>query len=254
MDNGWETTPHVRSAVLDLGGTDEVDRALDAWPPTTVRELDLHLDSRNGTLNTERPEPGRASHRADGSESTQFTYTFPTDTVIAGNVSARLWMDTDAGDDLDVYLLIEKVSRRGRVLYRNVLPPPVPLLGRALHAGYRRGWLKLGFMFYLGMNGRLRASHRALDPDLSTRRQPRHLHVNPEPVSPGQVVELDIPLTPAVLRWRAGERLRLTVTGRDPRGHWFPSVPPPASINQGRHTVHTGGDRDSVLMLPLLDE
>lgn len=246
IDNGWERTPRVRSAVLDLGGRDDVDVSLDQWPPSEVTQVTYHLDA-GGDLSRAIPSPGRSSYQMGRGAGVEFRHRFDTDTVLAGHASVRLWMETNTGTDLDVFVLVDKLSRRGKPRYRNVMPPPVPLVGRLLQAAYRRGLFKMGFIFYRGLEGRLRASHRRIDEVVSTDLEPHHPHTAPEPVTPGEVVQLDIALSPAVLRWRAGETLRLTISGSDPRGFWFPSVPPPDTVNVGMHTVHTGGDRASSL-------
>ncbi len=254
IDNGWDETPPIRASILDLGGSDDVDVPLDAWPPTDVEPTTWHLDASNATLVDTSPAPATTEHSGDGTGQSSFTYTFEAETVTAGHGSVQLWVEAVGGDDMDVYVLVEKLSRRGRPRYRILMPPPIALMGKVMHAAYRFGKLKFGFIFYRGMDGRLRASHRALDVDASTDLEPRHLHTSPQKLSPGEIVRLDIPLWPALLRWRAGETLKLTVADHDPRGHWFPEVPPAQSINRGTHRIHTGGEFDSTLTLAVSKE
>lgn len=248
VDNGWETTPRVRASIIDLGGDDEVDVPLEAWPsPDAVPET-WHLDAGTGALlDTVPGTDATVEHRADGAGRSTFEIRLDHELVTAGPGAVRLWVEAVGSDDLDVFVLVEKLSRRRRARYRILMPPPVAALGRVMHTAYRLGRLKYGFIFYRGPEGRLRASHRALDPEGSTELEPVPLHTQVEKLTPGEVVPLDIALSPAMLRWRPGETLRLTVADHDPRGHWFPEVPPVTTINRGTHRIHTGPGHDSTL-------
>ena len=63
--------------------------------------------------------------------------------------------------------------------------------------------------------GWLRASHRALDPALSLPYRPYHTHTDPQPLTPGEVVQLDIEIWPTSIVVPPGHRVALTVRGRD---------------------------------------
>src|SRR4029078_1891962 len=63
--------------------------------------------------------------------------------------------------------------------------------------------------------GWLRASHRKLDPKLSTPYRPYHTHDEVQRLIPGNPVELDIELWPTSIVVPAGYRLALSVRGRD---------------------------------------
>lgn len=66
--------------------------------------------------------------------------------------------------------------------------------------------------------GRLRASHRAIDPDRSLHSAdgdvivPWHTHTVPEPLHGREAVRLDIELDPVAYRFQAGDRMRLGLT------------------------------------------
>ena len=66
----------------------------------------------------------------------------------------------------------------------------------------------------IGM-GWLRASHRAIDPDRSLPYRPYHPHESAQPLTPGEVVPLDVEIWPTSVVVPAGYRLALTVQGRD---------------------------------------
>ena len=121
--------------------------------------------------------------------------------------------------------------------------------------------------------GWLRASHRKLDPQLSTPFRPYHAHDEKQPITPGQVYELDIEIWPACIVVPAGYRIALTVRGKDyvyPGGsggkltnmkNEFTGCGPflhtdprdrPASIFGGKVTLHAGGGKDAYVLLPII--
>jgi predicted acyl esterase len=121
--------------------------------------------------------------------------------------------------------------------------------------------------------GWLRASHRRLDPTLSTPWRPYHSHERKEPLRPGEIVPLDIELWPTSVVVPAGYRLALTVRGRDyeyakstgarlsnfknelrgcgPFLHDDPRDRPKALFG-GRTTLHTGPQHPAYVMLPFI--
>ena len=54
-DNGWEQTPRVRYALLDLEGGDKVNVAADEFPPNGVTATKYYLDGQSRTLPTAAP-------------------------------------------------------------------------------------------------------------------------------------------------------------------------------------------------------
>lgn len=103
--------------------------------------------------------------------------------------------------------------------------------------------------------GRLRVSMREADAAASAPHKPEHTFLTPQPVTPGEVVRLDIPLSPSATLFRAGDTLRLLVAGRylEPRntlfGH-FPAHYVPSS--RGRCTLHWGAERPARLEVPVI--
>jgi predicted acyl esterase len=63
--------------------------------------------------------------------------------------------------------------------------------------------------------GWLRASHRKLDPKQTLPYRPYHTHDELQPLTPGQVYELDVEIWPSGIVIPAGYRIGLTVRGRD---------------------------------------
>lgn len=154
-----------------------------------------------------------------------FDYAIDRDVELIGPMSLRLWLETD-GYDADVFVYIRKADAGGNPLLATI-PPGMP---------------------WQGAHGRLRATHRELDPHRSTPLRPWPAHESPAPVQPGEPVRLDIAIWPAGLAWHAGQRLQIVISG-----HELAVMHPLDALNSntGTHRIRTGGRYDSRLMLPV---
>lgn len=65
-------------------------------------------------------------------------------------------------------------------------------------------------------------------------------------------VPVEIALYPVGMRLYPGEQLRLVVTSQNIIGIQLPFAKPTPPDNHGRHIIHTGGQYDSHLVLPIL--
>jgi len=229
--NGFERTPRVRLEVRRSRERYDV-RFEPQWPIPGVTYLPLYLDARNGTLSPEPPaQAARATYapRAKKDDRARFTLEFVRDTEITGEMSLTLWISTSAGNDLDLFVLVRKFDARGQEVH---------------------------FLGYCGFNddvvakGWLRASHRELDPARSRPSRPWHTHAAVQPVEPGAVVPVQIEIWPSSTLFEAGTRLQLDVLGHD--GARYPPMRHGRLVNQGTHTVHTGGVHDSHLLVPFV--
>ena len=101
--------------------------------------------------------------------------------------------------------------------------------------------------------------------------RPYHTHDTIEPMTPGEVYEVDVEVWPTCIVVPKGYRIALTVRGKDyeypgepvifgPFKPWAgvalfthdDPVDRPASIFGGDVTLHTGADRPAHLLLPLI--
>ena len=73
----------------------------------------------------------------------------------------------------------------------------------------------------------------------------RQSHAQPEPLVPGDVYELDIPLKTMSYVFERGHRLRVSIAGADFQNAWPVAEP-------GVHTIHRGGGRASHIVLPVI--
>ena len=90
----------------------------------------------------------------------------------------------------------------------------------------------------------------ALDGDHTTPWQPVLRHDDPRPLTPGEIVPVDIEVLPSSTLFRAGESLQLVVQGRDLFEHPALGHAYSRDVNQGVHAIHTGGEFDSHLLIP----
>ena len=83
-----------------------------------------------------------------------------------------------------------------------------------------------------------------------------HTHERVQKIKPGEIVPLDIEIWPSGTHFAAGETLRLIVQGTDLNRYAKDKVPVyfrhEASVNKGRHVVHTGGEHESYLLVPVI--
>lgn len=244
-DNGWEQTPKVRYALMDLEGNDRIAVQADAFPPSDFELTRLYLDPATGTLAAAAADAATA--RYDGAaEDGQPVFTLKVDTTtqFVGYPKLRIWVEAEGNDDIDLFVFLQKLNADGVPLEQITVPNNGPVM---------QGITKNGasILNYKGSNGRLRASMRHLDEACSTDEIPAHSFDRIEKLAPGEVVQLDIDLFPVGLILYPGEQLRLIVSGFNILGGPMPMVENVPTCNKGRHIIHTGGERASYLQLPL---
>jgi uncharacterized protein len=246
-DNGWEQTPRVRYAVLDLQGGDKVAVPASEFPPKGVTSTRYFLDGQSRTLTTREPAQAATASYEVGSNPDQvsFVIRFEQETVLVGYPKAHLWIEARGSDDMDLFVLIQKLDAYGTPLQQFTVPNQGALAQDITERG-------ASILRYKGSDGRLRASMRQLDKALSTDTVPAHTFDRIEKLSAGEVVDLEIDLLPIGLAFRPGEQLRLVVSGRSLLGTMMPGTREYVPANTGSHVIHTGGDYASYLQLPVL--
>ncbi|KAJ5390550.1 Peptidase S15/CocE/NonD C-terminal [Penicillium cataractarum] len=152
---------------------------------------------------------------------------------LAGYAKLRLWVEARGADNMDLFVVLKKVDAEGRTVH-------FPWL-----TVIENGPVAFGY---------LRASRRELDETKTTDFQPYHSHQRDRLLEPGDVVPVDIEILPTACRFRAGDRLQISISGHDYEK--YPPMIPVArhgqTINQGTHVIHFGGKYDSFLQLPTL--
>jgi putative CocE/NonD family hydrolase len=240
-DNAWRKTPRVRMSVLDPGGEDVVHRPEDEFPPARTRYQRLYLDATGGRMSAEPLEKeASVRYRGDDGEGTAaFDITFHEDVEITGHMMLRLWVEADGADDMDLFVMAEKIDVDGKLLR--------PIVKGAPFSGFDGAPVEWG-------TGRLRVSHRRLDPDRSTPSMPFNYHTEEQRLNPGEVVPVEIELCPMSMQWHAGQGLRVVVAGHNMEKPQFKHLPPIQTRNRGDHILHTGGKYAAYLLVPVVKD
>ena len=219
--------PRVRVEINETRDTFTV-RDAQHWPIEETRYETFFLGADG--LSAAPAASARLDYNSAADEGLSFDLTFDADVQVVGHSKLKLWVEVDGADDMDLFVGLKKFDANGDEVY---------------------------FYGFGGTNpndivarGFLRASHRELDEAASTPWQPVHLHKRRLPLSPGEIVPLEVEIFPSATLFRKGERLRLVVQAR-------PITPNSVLLkfepnNAGRHIVHVGGVHNSHLLLPAL--
>ena len=189
IDNGWTSTPTVRMAVLNPGGQDIVNRVERAFPPERAKLSKLFLQNKTLT-----PQPAATAQTtayiADGGTS-KFLFEFDHATEISGYTVLRLWVEADGSDDMDIAVSMRK--QPGLLTRMRETLPGAPDTNAAV--------------------GLLRVSFRELDTERSTPSNPVLAMRRELRLKPGEIVPVDIGLSPIALHFSKGDTLELSVSG-----------------------------------------
>ena len=247
--NGWKERPRVQLQVRHVDRF--VERQEDEWPIARTQWTKFYLDPGAQSLATEPVKAAtNVAYDALGDGATFISAPLERETEITGPLAARLFVSSSTSD-ADLFLVFRVFTPDLReVVFQGAIDPHTPVA---------QGWL--------------RASHRTLDAKLSTDYRPYHTHDTPQPLKPGEPVQLDIELWPTSIVVPAGHRLALSVRGRDYEwqkstgarlsnfknelrgcGPFLHDDPRdrPAAIFGGRTTLHAGPGRESFVLVPLI--
>ena len=248
-ENGWDRQPALQLQIRHPGEK-FVERHESEWPLKRTKWTTLHLDPAKMTLGPEPAKPASTvSYEGLGEGVTFMSAPFEDDTEITGPLAAKLHISSST-PDADLFLVVRLFEPSGKEhVFQGALDPNSPVA---------QGWL--------------RASHRRLDPNRSLPYRPYHTHIAKEPLTPGEIVELDIEIWPTCIVVPKGWKIGLTVQGKDyessnpparlsnlkkpmtgcgPFLHDDPRDRPPAIFN-GRVTIHSGPGRANLLLLPII--
>lgn len=248
-DNGWEHTPTIRYALLDLEGGNRLGLPADSFPDSKVIYKKYYMDGQSRTLQPTLPENETVLRYSENGlpVRTSFQMTFDKKISFLGYPKVKLFVQVEGHDDMDLFVWVQKIDRRGNVLSEFV----VPNHGAALQDFTQDGASTLR---YKGAHGRLRVSMRHLDEKESTDIIPAYSFDRVEKLSEGEIAEVDVALSPIGMTWYEGETLRVMVSTHDELGSIMPGTPGCIPNNKGTHILHTGGRYASYLQLPFLPE
>jgi uncharacterized protein len=248
-DTGWSRQPRVQLQIRHPGER-FVERHEKEWPLARTRWTRLHLDPAGPSLGPAPPQgKTRLAFDALGDGVTFLTPPLDTPTEITGPASVKLVVSSST-EDADLFAVLRVFAPGGEeVVFQGALDPHTPI---------GQGWL--------------RASHRKLDPRLSTPYRPYHSHDELQPLTPDVPVELEIEIWPTSIVVPRGYRIALSLRGRDyehpgpgtrlsnmknefrgcgPFLHDDPGDRPQALFG-GKTTLHLSPERPSYLLLPII--
>jgi predicted acyl esterase len=249
--NGWDRQPPVLLQVRHPGER-FVERHEHEWPLARTQWTRFHL----------QPDGRQLTRDAHGRDAT-ITYdmmgdgvTFSTGplaqaTEITGPLALKLWISSST-TDADIFAVVRVFDTEGKeVVFQGALDPHTPIA---------QGWL--------------RASHRKLDPAMSLPYRPWHTHDEIQPLTPGEVYELDVEIWPTCIVVPAGYTIALSIRGKDyeyegeaatlsnmknpmrgcgPFVHDDETDRPPAVFG-GQVTLHVGPTRPAHVLLPVIPQ
>src|SRR5229473_87964 len=247
-DTGWDKQPRVQLQVRHVDRF--VERHEGEWPLARTEWTRLHLDPQGPSLGREPPRSAqRLAFDAIGDGVTFFSPPFERETEITGPSAVKLFVSSST-EDADIFVVLRAFAPDGKeVVFQGALDPHTPI---------GQGWL--------------RASHRELDPALSTPYRPYHTHDERQKLAPGEPVALDIEIWPTSIVVSPGYRMALTVRGKDYEhpgpgarlsnmknefrgcGPFLHNDPHdrPRAIFGGRTTLHIGPERPAYVLLPII--
>jgi predicted acyl esterase len=249
-DTGWTNQPALQLRIRHPEET-FVERHESEWPIARTEWTKYFLDPADRSLVCDPvATPASVSYDALGDGLMFLTAPLEQETEITGPLAAKLHVSSST-NDADIFLVLQVFAPDGKeVVFHGALDPHTPVA---------QGWL--------------RASHRKLDPKLSTPYRPYHTHDEIQLLARGEIVELDIEIWPTCLVIPAGYRIGLSVRGKDyvyngPSGgrlsnmkNEFTGCGPflhddpqdrPKSVFGGTTTIHFDAGRDNFVLLPIV--
>jgi uncharacterized protein len=246
--NGWERQPRVQLQVRHIDKF--VTRYENEWPLARTKWTKFFLHSEDMSLSREPSvSSGALRYDAMGDGLTFKTAPLEAPLELTGPSALNLRLSSET-TDADVFAVVRVFDPEGaEVVFQGALDPHTPV---------GQGWL--------------RASHRKLDPKLSTPYRPYHTHDELQPLTPGQPVDLAIEIWPTCIVIPKGYRLAVTVRGKDyeydgeltllsnlknpmrgcgPFLHDDP-MDRPTEIFGKSNTIHFGGGDTGYVVLPVI--
>jgi predicted acyl esterase len=190
--NSWDRQPRVQLQIRHPGEK-FVLRYENEWPLARTKWTRFCLDPKNDALVTEPPIAAESiTYDAMGEGVTFSTPPLEKPLEITGPSAVKLFLSSST-EDADVFVVLRVFDPQGKeVVFQGALDPHTPI---------GQGWL--------------RASHRKLDPTRSHPYRPWHTHDEKQPLTPAEVVELDVEIWPTCIVVPAGYRVALTIRGKD---------------------------------------
>lgn len=250
QDTGWGAEPRVQMQVRHPEKT-LPDAGAAGWPLPNTQWTKFYLDHSNASLSRELPSGSKKiTYGALSDGLTFISAPLNEETKLIGPSAAKVFLSSSTGD-ADVFLILRVFTPDFKEITFSGSNDP--------HTPMAHGWL--------------RASARKLDPKRTLPYRPYHAHDERQPLTPGEVYELDIEIWPTCIVVPVGYRIGLTVRGKDyvypgdlsgvagGIGQPATGVGPfrhedqsdrPATIFANDVTLHPGSEKRPYVLLPVL--
>lgn len=249
--NGWDSTPQVRMAVLRFGKKEpqSYENIVEEDFPIPRTDYKKLYFTKEGQLSLEKPtDVSSLGYKSETDDRVSFTHRFDKTTRLVGMPKAVVYMSCPDYNDMDVYVLLEKLDANGEVML-NLNIPWKGIPKQSFEEMDDKE--KIEVVIYRGPMGVLRASHREIDESKSMHPHwPFHPHEKEEKITPGDIVRLDIGIWAMGIEYEVGESIRAIVCGRNLGVSNFGSLE--HNDNKGTHNVHLGGENASHVILPFV--
>jgi len=212
IENGWKNRPGI--VQLQVRHVEHFEERFESnWPiPRTVwqqwyltpsQELTIEnqaistsviedLSGNASTTNTLITNTASITYDPKGNGITFLSAPFVKETEFTGPMALKLFISSES-EDADIFAIVRLFSSdMTEVVFQGSNDPKTPI---AL------GWL--------------RASHRELDTEKTLPYRPYHTHRIKQPLTPGEVYELDIEIHPTGIVIPPGYRIGLSIRGKD---------------------------------------
>jgi predicted acyl esterase len=177
-------------------------------------------------------------------DAVSFITRFETETVLVGYPKAHLWVEARGADDMDLFVLVQKLDAHGTQLAAFTTSNQNARVHDLTDHGAT-------ILRYKGSDGRLRVSARKLDDNLSTAERPPTASTGSTSSLPARSSNVEIDLLPVGLTFHPGEQLRFVVSSRNLLGAMMPGLREYTCASTGQQIIHTGGNHASYLQLPV---
>jgi uncharacterized protein len=240
-DNGWDRQPPLILSIRDPRGS--IRRNENEWPLARTQWTRYYLDAEAETLSPVAPAVvHKTDYEAFSAGVTLQSAPFEVDREFTGPVASKLYVSTSTSD-MDLFVTLRVFDPIGNeVTFVGANDPKAPV---------SQGWL--------------RVSHRKTDMERSRPYKPYHPHDEAQPVTPNEIYEVDVEIWPTSIVVPAGYRVALTIGGKDfersdaeglmkGSGIFLHNDPAdrPHDVFGGINTIHTGGNRSSYVLMPLV--
>ena len=158
----------------------------DAFPPKNATSTKFYLDADTRALGRDVPIKEASVRYVVGSDPglISFIHPFEKETVLVGYPKAHLWVEVERADDMDLFVLVQKLDVHGTPLAQFTVPNRDAKIHDATDYGG-------SVLRYRGSDGRLRVLLRRLDEKLSTEEVAAHTFDRTEKPAAGEIVDAE---------------------------------------------------------------